>query len=56
MKTTNNPMNQGRVMAQLANIRAAWRCGARTRSGGTRQCPAIRDRTRCRLHAATVTS
>jgi hypothetical protein len=43
-------MNQGRVTVQLANIRAAPRCGARTRAGGACQCPAIRDRKRCRLH------
>jgi hypothetical protein len=43
-------MNQDRVMAQLANIRAAPRCGAKTRAGGACQCPAIRDRKRCRLH------
>ena len=43
-------MNQERVMAQLANIRAARRCGAKTRAGGSCLCPAIRDRKRCRLH------
>jgi glucans biosynthesis protein len=43
-------MNQDRVVAQLANIRTAPRCGARTRAGGACQCPAIRDRKRCRLH------
>jgi hypothetical protein len=43
-------MNQTRVVAQLANIRAASRCGAKTRAGGTCQCPAIRGRSRCRLH------
>ena len=43
-------MNQSRIMAQLANIRAAARCGAKTRSGTPCQCPAIRDRKRCRLH------
>jgi hypothetical protein len=46
----NNPMDQSPVLTQLANIRAARRCGARTRSGGACQCPAIRDRKRCRLH------
>jgi hypothetical protein len=50
VKTINNPMNQERVMAQLANVRAATRCGAKTRAGGQCQCPAIRDRKRCRLH------
>jgi hypothetical protein len=43
-------MNQTRVMVQLANLRAAPRCGARTRAGGACQCPVIRDRKRCRLH------
>jgi hypothetical protein len=37
-------------MTQLANLRAAPRCGARTRAGDACQCPAIRDRKRCRLH------
>jgi hypothetical protein len=46
----NNPMNQDRLTAQLSNIRAAKRCGARTRAGGSCQCPALRDRNRCRLH------
>jgi hypothetical protein len=48
-------MNQSRVMAQLANIRAAARCGAKTRVGGTCQCPAIRGRNRCRLHGGRST-
>ncbi|MGM4892065.1 HGGxSTG domain-containing protein [Tardiphaga sp. 839_C3_N1_4] len=43
-------MNQTRVVAQLTNIRGARRCSATTRAGGSCQCPAIRDRTRCRLH------
>ena len=47
---TNNPMDQSRLMAQLANVRAAPRCGAKTRSGGACQCPAVRGRTRCRIH------
>jgi glucans biosynthesis protein len=46
---TNNPMDQG-IAKRLDNIRAAHRCGAKTRSGGTCQCPAIRSRNRCRLH------
>jgi hypothetical protein len=49
-KLTSNPMDQSRVSAQLNNIRAAPRCGAKTRAGGQCQCPAIRDRKRCRLH------
>ena len=52
---TNKPMDQGRVMTQLENIRTAQRCGARTRAGGTCQCPAIRDRKRCRLHGGRST-
>jgi hypothetical protein len=49
-KLTSNPMNQGRVMAQLTNLKAAPRCCAKTRAGGACQCPAIRGRKRCRLH------
>jgi len=52
---TNNPMDQSRVVAQLANIRAAHRCGAKTRAGGACQCPAIRSRNRCRLHGGRST-
>jgi hypothetical protein len=43
-------MNQERIVSQLANIRAARRCSAKTRTGGACQCPAIRGRNRCRLH------
>ena len=42
-------MNQA-VVTQLANLRAAPRCGAKTRAGGACQCPAMRGRKRCRLH------
>ncbi|WP_368039329.1 MULTISPECIES: HGGxSTG domain-containing protein [unclassified Tardiphaga] len=48
-------MNQERIVSQLANIRAAPRCGARTRAGGACQCPAIRSRHRCRLHGGCST-
>ena len=48
-------MNQTRVMTQLSNIRAATRCGARTRAGGICKCPAIRGRLRCRLHGGRST-
>ena len=51
---TSNPIDQ-QVLAQLANIRAAPRCGAKTRGGGACQCPAIRDRKRCRLHGGRST-
>jgi hypothetical protein len=50
LNLTNNPMDQGGVAKRLGNIRAARRCGAKTRSGGACQCPAIRGRARCRLH------
>lgn len=42
-------MNQ-RTVVRLANMRSAVRCGAKTRAGGGCQCPAIRGRSRCRLH------
>jgi hypothetical protein len=42
-------MNQETVR-RLANLRNAKRCGARTRAGKSCQCPAIRGRSRCRLH------
>jgi hypothetical protein len=48
-------MNQDRVTARLAHIRAAPRCGAKTRAGGACQCPAIRGRNRCRLHGGHST-
>lgn len=42
-------MNQS-IQQRLANIRAVPRCGAKTRAGEPCQCPAIRSKTRCRLH------
>jgi hypothetical protein len=45
-------MDQDRVVKQLANIRAAPRCGAKTRAGTPCQCPAIRGRLRCRPRRA----
>jgi hypothetical protein len=44
-----NPMNQD-LTIRLSNMRGASRCGAKTRAGGQCQCPAIRGRTRCRIH------
>ncbi len=38
------------VETRLANLRAAPRCGARTRAGDPCQCPAVRERKRCRIH------
>lgn len=38
------------VARRLANLRATRRCGARTRSGSSCQCPTVRGRNRCRLH------
>jgi glucans biosynthesis protein len=50
-------MNQGMVrlmnqetVRRLSNLRAAPRCGARNRAGEPCRCPAIRGRSRCRLH------
>ena len=34
----------------LSHLSQAPRCGARTRAGTPCQCPAIRNRKRCRLH------
>jgi glucans biosynthesis protein len=42
-------MNQA-TETRLSHIRAAQRCGAKTRSGTPCLCPAIRGRARCRLH------
>src|SRR5258708_8017649 len=44
-----NPMNQG-LTTRLNNIRGAPRCGAKTRGGTACRCPAVRGRTRCRIH------
>jgi glucans biosynthesis protein len=47
MKTyTNNPM-------QPANLARSPRCGARTRSGGSCNSPAVQGRQRCRMHGGT---
>jgi hypothetical protein len=48
-------MNQAKVDAQITNLGAAARCGAKTRAGGKCQCPAIRGRQRCRLHGGRST-
>jgi hypothetical protein len=42
-------MNQAYAQ-RLTNIRASARCGAKTRAGSPCQCPAIKNRKRCRLH------
>lgn len=47
-------MNQ-QWISQLWNLRAAARCGAKTRAGGECQCPAVRGRLRCRLHGGRST-
>lgn len=47
-------MNQV-VADKLANLNAAPRCGARNRAGTPCQCPAMRDRKRCRLHGGKST-
>jgi glucans biosynthesis protein len=38
------------LTTRLNNMRGAPRCGAKTRAGTPCQCPAIRGRTRCRIH------
>jgi hypothetical protein len=48
-KIEDNPMDQ-RVETRLKNLRRAARCGAKTRAGAPCQRPAIRGRSRCRLH------
>jgi glucans biosynthesis protein len=42
-------MNQA-AETRLSRIRAAPRCGAKTRAATSCQCPAIHGRLRCRLH------
>ena len=44
-----NPMNPT-VDRRVDRLRLAPRCGARNRTGGACECPAIRGRSRCRLH------
>jgi hypothetical protein len=48
-KIADNPMDQD-VESRLRNLRQAPRCGAKTRAGTPCQCPAIRNRRRCRIH------
>jgi hypothetical protein len=43
-------MDLDRLVVQLKNMRGAARCGAKTRGGKACRCPAIRGRTRCRIH------
>jgi hypothetical protein len=46
----NEVMDPNRLDIQLKNMRGAPRCGARTRRGSPCRCPAVRGRTRCRIH------
>jgi len=48
-KIADNPMDQD-IETRLGNLRRAARCGAKTRAGTPCQRPAIRGRSRCRLH------
>jgi glucans biosynthesis protein len=43
-------MDPNRLDVKLKNMRGAARCGAKTRGGNACRCPAIRGRTRCRIH------
>jgi hypothetical protein len=47
-ETADNLMNH--LETRLRNMRSAPRCGARTRAGSRCQRPALRGRSRCRLH------
>lgn len=47
-------MNQ-LIANKLANLSAAPRCEAKNRAGTPCQCPAMRDRRRCRLHGGKST-
>ncbi|AOL93013.1 HGGxSTG domain-containing protein [Porphyrobacter sp. LM 6] len=40
----------GDHVRNVAGMHAAPRCGARTRSGGGCEAPAVKDKARCRMH------
>jgi hypothetical protein len=46
MKIDNDPMHPGEPIC----LRQAPRCGARTRKGTACRSPAVRGKTRCRMH------
>ena len=46
------PLRNGNPRGDLSKVR---RCGAKTRRGTACQCPAMRDRGRCRLHGGKST-
>lgn len=48
-------MNQNIKDQRLTQLNAAPRCGAKTRARSPCQCPAMRDRKRCRLHGGKST-
>jgi hypothetical protein len=52
VKEADNLMDQ-LTETRLRNLRAAPRCGAKTRSGSACQRPALRGRGRCRLHGGS---
>jgi hypothetical protein len=43
------------IETRLENLRRARRCGAKSRAGTPRLCPAMRQRARCRLHGGRST-
>jgi hypothetical protein len=47
MKIDDDPMHPG---AEPISLRRAPRCGARTRKGTPCRSPAVRGKTRCRMH------
>lgn len=59
MKSTQRPHEQRRGWLKNGNppgdFSKAPRCGAQTRRGTLCQCPAMRDRRRCRLHGGLST-
>jgi hypothetical protein len=44
-----NPMSQT-YETNIGNLPGVMRCGAKTRAGTPCQCPAMKDRKRCRIH------
>jgi glucans biosynthesis protein len=46
----DDPMRQADIARRLANMAAAPRCGARTRTGQPCRQAAVRGRGRCRMH------
>jgi hypothetical protein len=52
----DDPVRQADVARRLANMAAAPRCGARTRTGHPCRQAAVRGRARCRMHGGAMGS